>query len=296
MLVVGHLVVDTIIHPGWSGTYVGGVPTYASMTALRMGLDVQVCSRVGWDFPDEYAVWLARSGLRVDAVRRVEGSPTTRFLLDYRHKPRRLRLLSRCTDIQPEDLPHGGFDLALAGPVANEVPREVVSELRERVDLVAGTLQGFVRRFGRDGSVTVSRWMDTEVLGKLDVASASLDELLKSLGARGIWEALELLTSGGVEVAVATMGEEGAAILAGGRRIAVPAYRLRGETDPTGAGDSFLAAFLSEYVRGEDPKWCGAVASAAASFVAEGRGPSRFGSRGEVLERALEIYEGVRTA
>ena len=296
MLVVGHLVVDTIIHPGWSGTYVGGVPTYASMTALRMGLDVQVCSRVGWDFPDEYAVWLARSGLGVDAVRRVEESPTTRFLLDYRHEPRRLRLLSRCTDIQPEDLPHGGFDVAVAGPVANEVPREVVSELREKADLVAGTLQGFVRRFGRDGSVTVSRWMDPEILGNLDVASASLDELLKALGAERVWEALELLTSRGVEVAVATMGDEGAAILAGGRRILVPAYRLGEEVDPTGAGDSFIAAFLSEYVRGEEPKWCGAVASAAASFVAEGRGPSRFGSRGEVLERASKIYEEVRTA
>jgi len=295
MLVVGHIVVDTIIHPDWEGTYVGGVPTYASLTALRIGWEVSVASKVGGDFPDEYMVWLARAGLDVDAVRRVEDRPTTRFMIDYRHSPRRLKLLSRCVDMRPEDLPDREFEAALAGPVAGEVPVGVVEELRGRAGFLAAALQGFVRRFDEDGSVAVSRWMDEAVLRRLDIASASLEELLKASGMYDVWEALRSLVERGVAVAVATMGERGAAVLHGGRRITVPAYRVPRVVDATGAGDAFLGAFLSEYAKGEDVEWCGAVASAAASFVAEGRGPSRFGSKREVLERALGIYEEVRT-
>ena len=120
-------------------------------------------------------------------------------------------------------------------------------------------------------------------------------QLLKASGMYDVWEALRGLVERGVAVAVATMGERGAAVLHGGRRITVPAYRVPRVVDATGAGDAFLGAFLSEYAKGEDVEWCGAVASAAASFVAEGRGPSRFGSKREVLERALGIYEEVRT-
>jgi sugar/nucleoside kinase (ribokinase family) len=39
--------------------------------------------------------------------------------------------------------------------------------------------------------------------------------------------------------------------------------------DPTGAGDSYRAGFLSAYVRGYSPLTCGRIGTVTASFVVE---------------------------
>jgi len=64
--------------------------------------------------------------------------------------------------------------------------------------------------------------------------------------------------------------------------------------DPTGSGDAFAGAFLVEYLKTGDSVWSTAFASAAASFVVEGVGPSNFGTRGQTEERAEKIMEKVK--
>ena len=61
--------------------------------------------------------------------------------------------------------------------------------------------------------------------------------------------------------------------------------------DPTGAGDVFIGAFLTEYISQKDSLWCACVGSAAASLVVEGVGPTFFGEKEEVYRRASLIYE-----
>jgi len=73
----------------------------------------------------------------------------------------------------------------------------------------------------------------------------------------------------------------------------VPAGKSKIVVDPTGAGDAYIGGFLAEYVRNKDVLWCACVGSATASFVVEAVGPSRFGEKHEVYERAQRIYEKV---
>jgi len=74
----------------------------------------------------------------------------------------------------------------------------------------------------------------------------------------------------------------------------VPAYTPPHVVDPTGSGDAFAGAFVIEYLRTEDSVWSTAFASAAASFVVEGVGPSNFGARCQTEERAEKIMEKVK--
>ena len=61
--------------------------------------------------------------------------------------------------------------------------------------------------------------------------------------------------------------------------------------DPTGAGDVFIGGFLTEYLRQKESIWCACVGSAAASFVVEGIGPTYFGKKEEIYQRAKVLYE-----
>ena len=95
----------------------------------------------------------------------------------------------------------------------------------------------------------------------------------------------------GVKIVIVTRGVQGSMLLFDGTFYSIPAYKSKHVVDPTGAGDAFSGAFLTEYVRGKEVLWCACVGAASASFVVEGVGPERFGEREETYERAREIYE-----
>jgi len=71
----------------------------------------------------------------------------------------------------------------------------------------------------------------------------------------------------------------------------IPPCNSRIVVDPTGAGDVFIGGFLNEYIRQKDSLWCACVGSAAASLVVEGIGPTFFGEKEEIYQRASSIYE-----
>jgi sugar/nucleoside kinase (ribokinase family) len=92
-----------------------------------------------------------------------------------------------------------------------------------------------------------------------------IDRILKILNVN-IWE----LKNIGPKIVVKTYGREGSAIYAD-KKIKVDAV-VREPVDPTGAGDSYRAAFLNAYLKGENLDYCGKFASAVASFVVEAEG------------------------
>lgn len=64
---------------------------------------------------------------------------------------------------------------------------------------------------------------------------------------------------------VVKLGAEGALAQCGKERLVSPAIRVD-TVDPVGAGDSFDAGFLSQYVRGADLPTCLAMGNLAGAF------------------------------
>lgn len=76
-----------------------------------------------------------------------------------------------------------------------------------------------------------------------------------------------------VERVVVTLGGEGSRILARGEApIEVPAARISGMVDPTGAGDAYRAGFITGLVNHLSLAECGRLGSVAAAFVVEQHG------------------------
>ena len=286
--VVGHIAIDRIITRNGEWQQLGGPPTYVSLVTSLLGVPLTAATKVGGDFPFEYASELAARGLDLRGSV-VPSAETTRFVLNYTDEERGLGYESLCTPIEPRDVQRLPDDAILA-PIVGEIPVETLRAIKSNV--LALDPQGFVRRLEPKGSISLRAWRDVELLSRLSVFKASEREL-RLVAGEGGWTGLEQLVGLGVKVVIETRGREGALIMHSGGRMIVPAYA--GETvDTTGAGDAFFAGFFSAYASGEEVEWCAALGSAAASAVVETVGPRITIDRAELFERAEMLLNRIR--
>jgi sugar/nucleoside kinase (ribokinase family) len=272
-LAVGHVTRDQ--RPG--GDVLGGSAAYTALTAQKLGWETAVLTAAGPDFDPG----LELPG--VEAFVRRSGA-TTRFVNTYDEDGTRHQVVtSRADDVDLGVLPDEWRrpDALLLGPVARELDGVSVAALE--AGAVGAIAQGWLREIGEGGEVSAREWADagTALLG-VHVAFLSEQDLPDAeTGAR------DLL--GHVPMVALTRGWKGLTLLTRQGELEVPSLP-RAESDPTGAGDVFAAAFLVRYHESGDPLDAAAFAACAASCAVEGVGASSLGDREEV-ERRLEMRE-----
>jgi len=297
IVTVGHFAVDLITSPRINKPKptLGGPPTYVSLAAIALGAKVSVISKVGGDFPAEYIRWLKSRGVNLSTVTVIEDAKTTRFRIDYTNGERTLKLESRAPSIGAKDMPDDLKARAVqVSPIANEVSSGVISKARDLADTLSIDPQGLVRSFREDGTVYLTGMREPEILGKADIYKSSMDEVRVITQQTDLGRAVRRIHKYGVRIVMVTMGRRGSLLSIDGRMHQVPTYEPREVVDMTGAGDAFIGAFLAEYVKGEEPLWCACVGSASASILIENIGPSNFGGKDEIYERAGKLYDTLR--
>lgn len=248
----GFITIDAIQLSVRQVTSVGGPPCYAGLICSRFGLDVTALTRVGNDFPDEQAVWLARNGIMLRAADRSVSKPTTRFRIVNTAGNRSLALISRCEDISVSQIPPGvRFDASLISPVAGEVSLPMLTEISARSDFTFLDPQGFVRRFGPDGTVSLGPPKDKGIISKVDALKMDRAEAEALTGKSDPREALQKIASVGVRKGIVTRGGESCFVLDGTRiyEISVPQSQV---IDSTGAGDILSGATVGWYLKTRD--------------------------------------------
>ncbi|MFQ5830052.1 MAG: PfkB family carbohydrate kinase [Candidatus Methylomirabilia bacterium] len=270
-VVVGHVTLDETP----AGVRPGGAALYAALTAQRLGCSTGLLTSFGPDFPREV--------LPPDLeVVRVPARRTTMFRHDSRSRRRHLTLLGRASDLNVDDLPAswGDAGLALLCPVANEVDPYLVAQFTGGA--VAATVQGWMRERGAGGVITPARWEDASLVVR------HLQAIFLSREDMGEFEKDALEWFQEVPIGVVTLGEDGALLFVNGERHAIQADSAE-ETDSTGAGDVFAAAFLLHYDREGDPWEAAAFATCAAASSVEVEGIAGIPDR-PTIEARLSRY------
>ncbi len=285
----GFVTIDTIVLPIRSITSVGGPPCYAGLLCARFGMDVSVMTKVGNDFPDEQAVWLARNGITLGVPQRSLTKGTTRFKLDNKGATRSLSLLSRCEDISKDQLPSVRVDASLVSPLAGEISPELLTEISARSDFTFLDPQGFVRTFGNDGKVRVAELRDKSIIPKVDAIKMDREEATALTGKQNPKDALEKLSSLGVRKGIVTQGSESCYVLDGNRIYAVGVPKAQ-VVDPTGAGDILSGATVSLYLRTRDFLRSACFGVAASSLSLHMIGLAKVDLPMSVDENAMRLY------
>ena len=294
--VVGHFAIDTIRLPSRSSPFVvlGGSVTYVSFVTKRLDGAVSIISKVGADFPEAYRWLLREEGIDLSGVVKLKKGVTTRFDLKYSKdlSSRTLKLESKAAPIKLSNLPKSLQAKAVhIAPIAGEVTYELVKKLKSCAEVLSLDPQGLLRRFSRTGKVTSGARVDKRLFKLINVYKSSLDEISALTGYSDINAAINAIHDFGVKTVLVTLGARGAVLSVEKTVYNIPPCNSRVVIDPTGAGDAFIGGFLTEYVRQKDALWCACVGSAAASLVIEGIGPTFFGEKEEIYQRARSVYE-----
>jgi sugar/nucleoside kinase (ribokinase family) len=294
--VVGHFAIDSIFLPSRTGPFVvlGGSVTYASLVIKRLDGTVSIISKVGGDFPEAYMWWLKQEGIDLTGVIKLGKEQTTHFELKYSKdlSNRNLRLKNRAPPINLSDLPNSLQAKAIhIAPIAGEITYDVAEQLKSRTEVLSLDPQGLLRSTDKTGKVTCCSPIDMRLLSLVNIYKSSMEEITAMTKRSTLNSAIKTVHDYGVETVLVTLGVKGAMLSVEKTLYNIPACNSRIVVDPTGAGDVFIGGFLNEYIRQKDSLWCACVGSAAASLVVEGIGPTFFGEKEEIYQRASSIYE-----
>jgi sugar/nucleoside kinase (ribokinase family) len=229
----------------------------------------------------------------------------TNFVLDYSNHSRKLTLKSRSPNLKFEDIPEfykTNFpNIIVLVPLCNEISYEYVSKILVEFPnaFVGIDLQGFIRNIDDDGKIS---YISDEAI------IANMKKIISLIGDRLVLKGSEIemkLLSGETDlqkvmesfksfenkaIFIMTLGEGGSMILKNGEKLLeIPAFKPKTVVDETGAGDIYLAILLYELIN-SDKSWnaverAGYIASAAASFLIEKKGPTGFETKNKVLKR-----------
>ena len=245
-LVIGHITQD--VTP--AGNLVGGTVSYSGLVAQALGCETAVLTSC----QPQYEGLAQLADLSIEVV---PAAHTTTFENVYDENGRTQMLYTVADPIRAEHLPAKWAESAVVhlAPVANEVDPALMRQFPN--SLIGLTPQGWLRRWDADGRVFAQEWPDAEqYLPLADVVILSEEDLLSNDMLPRYREAARLL--------ILTKNMHGCTVFQGNDVRDVPAHSVE-QVEPTGAGDTFAAAFLTRYARNGRNPW---QAAEFANFVA----------------------------
>lgn len=220
IVIVGNPTLDKVVLRDGSVRFsIGGPPYYIGMALAELGYRPLAVGVVGRGIKRAVEDLLGSIGV---VPRLIPDEETTTFELDYRHVPRRVRLL-RKPSARIVGVPRGR--LCIVAPVFDEALEVVPPCVLNALDV-----QGFVR------SGVWRDWREYHVL-HVSIDDVELDESSLRRMSRG-------------RTVLYTLGPKGLYIYRDGKATRLEVDGVEG--DETGAGDTFLAVFSARTMEGWD--------------------------------------------
>jgi sugar/nucleoside kinase (ribokinase family) len=281
IFIAGHAVIDHVRHRSDDPfrSQLGGSVSYDSIALKSLGARFKVCTRIGFDFPDEYLRELKQfAGVDFGSFR-TKQYRTTSYRIDRSTEPRKMWLAAFCAPISSISLGKNRKSVKqksaflLAVPIAGEISLGALKEASAKFQKTFVDSQGFIRNFEPKTRKVITKFQnyDLSCLDHVDYLKADRDELQGWTGKKDIENSIAEL-SRHVKHLLVSSGS-GALVLYEGnfpKFLAMPPRVV--VKDSTGAGDILLATLAAYLAAGESDKEALRYAVAAASLSVQSRG------------------------
>ncbi|MFW9876924.1 MAG: PfkB family carbohydrate kinase [Candidatus Thorarchaeota archaeon] len=305
----GHFAIDNIIRfKRLNKPSLGGSVSYCSLALSTYDQEAKIgiISHVGkLNFNNSLLKKIKNKNIDLRGIKysRVKN---TNFVLDYFDHARTLTLKSRSPNLNFKDIPieylNNPPDIFVLVPLCNEISYEYVEQILQKFPdaYIAIDLQGFIRKIDKDGKVEYI--YENELISNMTKIIYLIGDKLILKGSEeemnllaGVYDDYEKIMThcnkyNNKGIYIMTLGEKGSMIIKKGEKILnIPAFKPRRVLDETGAGDVYFSIFLYEFMH-SDKSWravreAAYLASSAASFLIEKKGPNGFGTKSSVIKR-----------
>jgi len=179
-------------------------------------------------------------------------------------------------------------DTLLLGPLCPyDIPFKTIEELSKlKIPIYLGA-QGYLRHLNGN-KIVLKPWNGfKKFLKHINILFMDENESSIILGKKhSLGETARILASFGPEEVIITCGSQGSFIYSAklDKTYIIPAFKPQKIEDPTGLGDTYMAAYAARKLETENPEKCGMFAAAAASVKLENKGPFK-GERKSIEDR-----------
>ncbi len=256
LAIFSHCVLDTI-HINDSSYQQVGVPAcYGSWTARNLKLAVELFTKFGSDFPQEY---LSKNKINYhDALSKM---PTTKFKIYIKGSDRSLYLDQRCEKI---DYSNTDADGTLISPVFDELSEKTFELIKQNSNFTFLDPQGFLRRVNSNNKIFLEK--TNLELSKISAIKVNTNEITNLVGSADE-DAMKTLQKRGIEHVLFTNKREISMLVKD--RIYSITLPNKEVYDTTGIGDIFCATFCSTILKENDFFWAFCFAGGAAQAALE---------------------------
>ena len=283
LAVFSHCAVDSITLEGSNYSQIGGAACYCGITARQFKFDVDLFTKFGKDFPQQY---LADNKIKFENAE--SDKPTTRFAITITGADRTLKLENECDPIMYDNTDADG---SLVSPIYHEISAEVFSKIKKDSNFTMVDPQGFLRRVDSDNNVFLE---DTDIdfsgVNAIKVnpeeakhiVQGTDDELMVALQKKGIEY---VLFTNKIDVSLLVKDKI--------YSIKLPNKNIY---DTTGVGDIFCASFCCTMLKEKDFLWalCFAGGAAQAALDSKNVGLQKIPRRGQIETNASYFYNLVK--
>ena len=284
---IGHITLDIVVTPHETVHMPGGTSFYVSNAIRHLNdLDYLLVTAV------------ADSQMTVIEDLRAKGIQVTVFpstcsvcfenIYEEDQNNRKQKVLSKADRFTVEQLKdiHATI-FHLGALLADDFSLDTIKYLSGK-GLVSVDSQGYLREV-RDTHVCAIDWKDKrKAMEYIHFLKANEHEMEVLTGYPDVRSAAKQLHEWGVKEVLLTLGSEGSVLYDGKDFYRIPAYKPRQIVDATGCGDTYMAGYLYQRVKGGDMEQAGHFAAALSTLKIERFGPV------EVTND--EVWHCIRTA
>lgn len=148
-------------------------------------------------------------------------------------------------------------------------------------------VQGYLREVQNEQVCSINWLQKTEALPHIDFIKASEHEMKVLTGLPDIRAGAKCLYDWGAKEVIITMGSKGSVIYNGQQFYHIPAFAPHAVVDGTGCGDTYMAGYLYQRIKGAGIQEAGEFAAAMATLNIELSGPFT-GNENDVLHLLAE--------
>jgi sugar/nucleoside kinase (ribokinase family) len=296
LLVVGSVALDSVQTPfGSTADALGGSAVFFAVAGCLLH-PVQMVGVVGHDYPVDRLERMARRGIDLAGVERVQGESFRwkgKYSYDLQNRETLETRLGVFAEFQPR-IPAQFRDAryVFLGNIDPELQLGVLDQIRAPALVACDTMNYWIQS---------RRDVLLRLLRRVQVLMVNDAEARQLSGDWNIYRAARWILGHGPRYVVVKQGEYGAVLVGANGVFYVPAFPLEQVFDPTGAGDAFAGGFMGHVARtgdlsGDNLRRAMVVGSAMGSFAVERFSVDRFDTlTGEELgERVRSFGELVR--
>jgi len=288
--VIGHVVRDINTIEGCEQEpSPGGTAYYSAMVYASLGLRTAVVTKVARGDEDDLLGELREAGVEIFNLP-TERSTVFRNVYNPENPDmRRQQVDVRTGTIRAEEMPKVAASVYHLGPlIRGDIDLGIIRRLVGNETTIALDVQGLTRDIVAGEVVPTRRPGSGDFLHDVDILQADDSEILTFTGASSVAMGAAQARADGAEVVLVTRASHGSLVCNALGMLNVEPVPPRRRLDATGCGDTYLAAFISRWVRDETLSDCAHFASVAAGLNIEHLGPYR-GSEEDVFDRWAEF-------